>query len=124
MHRALAPGGRLAFTYVPDESLYGALGNLYRRVRRRSREVMISRTYALPEVRDALGDADLALEDHFGIGVLCASAQTRLFGDNPLVRLATGVARLESRWRPYHAGALARHGAHVVGIARRHEDAP
>ncbi|MGH0028358.1 MAG: class I SAM-dependent methyltransferase [Myxococcota bacterium] len=124
MHRALRPGGRLAFTYVPDESLYGALGNLYRRAKRRSGEVMISRTYTLAEVERRLDDNDLVLEAHFGIGLLCASAQTRLFAGNPLVRLANALARAESRWRPYHAGRLARHGAHVVGIARRTEDPP
>jgi len=123
MQRALRPGGRLAFTWVPDESLYGALGNLYRRVRRDRGEPMISRTWSLRELERRLAGAGLALEQHFGIGVLCASAQTRLFGDNPLVRLATAVARLESRWRPYHAGWLARHGAHGVGIARRAQDA-
>lgn len=122
MHRALRPGGRLAFTYVPSESLYGALGDLYRRWMRSSGELLISRTYGLDQVRELLADADLVLEAHYGIGVLCANAQTRLFNDNPLTRLLTGVARLESRWRPYHEGALARRGAHVVGVARRRED--
>jgi SAM-dependent methyltransferase len=122
MQRALRPGGRLAFTWVPDESLYGALGNLYRRLRRGG-EVMISRTYSLREIERRLADAGLVLEQHFGIGVLCVNAQTRLFADNPLARLATAVARLESRWRPYHTGWLARHGAHGVGIARLAADA-
>lgn len=121
MGRALRPGGRLAFTYVPGESLYGVLGNTYRwwqRRRQAAGEPMISRTYSLSEVRARLADAGLELEGYWGIGVLCASAQTRLFTDNPLLRLATALARLESRWRAYHAGALARHGAHVVGVAR------
>jgi hypothetical protein len=47
------------------------------------------------------------------------SAQTRLFQDNPLVRAATAVARAEAARVPYWATpVLARHGAHVVGIAR------
>jgi 2-polyprenyl-6-hydroxyphenyl methylase/3-demethylubiquinone-9 3-methyltransferase len=120
---ALRPGGQLAFTYVPDESLYGALGNAYRWWSRRREgtrgELMISRTYSLSEVRRLLAGAGLSLEGHWGIGVLCLNAQTRLFTGNPLLRLATAVARWEARWRPYHAGVLARHGAHVVGVARR-----
>ena len=95
------------------------LGNVYRRLRRPSGDVMISRTYALGEVREQLAAAGLVLEAHYGIGLLCANAQTRLFTENPLVRLATAVARLEARWRPYHQGRFARHGAHVVGLARR-----
>lgn len=121
MARALRVGGRLAFTYVPDVSLYGMLGNTYRWLNRRRQnegELMISRTYSLSEVRGSLADAGLVLEGYWGIGVLCASAQTRLFTENPLLRLATSVARLESRWRPYYSGVLARHGAHVVGVAR------
>lgn len=123
MAGVLRAGGRLAFTYVPGESLYGALGNAYRWwKRRRDRgggELMISRTYSLAEVRQNLIGAGLTLEGHWGIGALCVNAQTRLFTENPLSRLTTALARWESRVRPYHAGMLARHGAHVVGVARR-----
>jgi SAM-dependent methyltransferase len=121
MAGVLAADGRLAFTYVPSESLYGSLGNVYRAFKRRRRpeELLISRTYSLAEVRRLLAGAGLALEGYWGVGVLCLNAQTRLFTDSPLLRLATSVARLEARWRPYHAGPLARHGAHVVGLARR-----
>lgn len=121
MRGVLRPDGRFLFTYVPSESLYGALGNLYRRVRRRVRpgELMISRTYGLADVRARLAGAGLALERYWGIGLLCANAQTRLFGEGLAMRALTAVARAEaSRW-PYHASPrLARHGAHVVGLAR------
>lgn len=120
MRGALKPQGRLAFTYVPSESLYGALGNVYRALRRASSdEVMISRTYRHSAVLERLADAGLRLEGHWGIGLLCLNAQTRLFSRNPLLRLATSVARLEARWRSYHGGVLAKHGAHVVGLASR-----
>jgi 2-polyprenyl-3-methyl-5-hydroxy-6-metoxy-1,4-benzoquinol methylase len=121
MRRALKPGGRLAFTYVPGESLYGALGNVYRALRARWRpgETMISRTYSLPEVRARLAESGLLLERFFGIGVLCVNAQTRLFGTSPLLRALTAVARAEARRWPYHGRPwLARRGAHVVGFAR------
>jgi ubiquinone/menaquinone biosynthesis C-methylase UbiE len=120
LRRVTAADGRFAFTYVPSESLYGALGNVYRAVKRRWQpdELLISRTYGLAEIRRLLADAGFELEGHWGVGVLCLNAQTRLFGGNPLARALTGLARLESRFRPYHAGRLARHGAHVVGIAR------
>lgn len=124
MRRVLAPGGRFLFTYVPSESLYGMLGNLYRRLRAHMRpgELMISRTYSHDQIRRALGDAGLALESHWGIGALCVNAQTRLFGENPLVRLATAIARAEHRRWPYYDGhrqpLRARRGAHVLGVAR------
>lgn len=124
MRRVLAPEGRFVFTYVPSESAYGALGNVYRALKARWRpaEVMISRTYTLPRVRAELAAAGLRLEHYFGIGLLCLNAQTRLFTGNPLMRIATAVARAESRRWPYHsAPALARRGAHVVGIARHAE---
>ena len=71
------------------------------------------------EVARALRRAGFDWERHFGVGALCLSAQTRLFGDSRLLRLATALARFESRRWPYHAGRfLARRGAHVVGIAR------
>jgi 2-polyprenyl-3-methyl-5-hydroxy-6-metoxy-1,4-benzoquinol methylase len=117
--RVLAPGGRLVFTYVPGESLYGLLGNAYRRLRAPRGEQIISRTYALREIRRRLSGAGLRLDAYYGIGLLCVSAQTRLFQNHPLVRAATAVARAESRRVPYwKAPLLARHGAHVVGIAR------
>ena len=37
MRRVLKPGGRFIFTYVPGESIYGALGNTYRWLRARTR---------------------------------------------------------------------------------------
>ncbi len=121
MRRVLAPGGHLVFTYVPGESLYGLLGNAYRALKRRARpgELLISRTYGLRAVREALEASGLRLERYYGVGVLCANAQTRLLTGNPLARAATAVARVESRFWPYHrAPWLARHGAHVVGFAR------
>ena len=117
--RVLVPDGRLVFTYVPGESLYGLLGNVYRRLRAPRGEQIISRTYSLGEIRRRLAGAGFRLEAYFGIGLLCVSAQTRLFQDHPLVRAATAVARAEAARAPYWAHpALARHGAHVVGIAR------
>jgi hypothetical protein len=79
---------------------------------------MISRTYSLGEVRSQLSQRGLRLDDYWGVGVFCANAQTRLLGENAVVRGLTAVARAEaSRW-PYHrAPLLARHGAHVVGLA-------
>lgn len=118
MRRVLAPGGRFAFTYVPSESLYGRLGNVYRALRRR-RELVISRTYALPEVERALARGGLALERYWGIGALCVNAQTRLFAESLPLRAALAVARAEARRWPYHARPwIARRSAHVVGLAR------
>jgi ubiquinone/menaquinone biosynthesis C-methylase UbiE len=122
VHRILTPGGRLLFTYVPSESLYGALGNLYRgyrRVRSRAGEMIISRTYSLRSIRHHLTAAGLHLERYWGIGIACVSAQTRLFQESAAVRAATAVARAEARLWPYYAVPfLARHGSHVVGLAR------
>jgi SAM-dependent methyltransferase len=124
MRKKLAPGGRFLFTYVPSESLYGMLGNLYRWLRARTRpaELMISRTYALSDIERALGGAGLRAECHWGVGALCVNAQTRLFGESLLARMATGIARFEhDRWPYYDARqqpALARRGAHVLGLAR------
>jgi 2-polyprenyl-3-methyl-5-hydroxy-6-metoxy-1,4-benzoquinol methylase len=120
LRSATADSGRFAFTYVPSESLYGALGNVYRAVKRRfqPQELLISRTYGLAEIRSLLADAGFELEGHWGVGVLCLNAQTRLFEQNLLAQALTGLARLEARIRPYYRGRLARHGAHVVGIAR------
>lgn len=124
MRRKLRPGGRFLFTYVPSESLYGTLGNVYRWLRARTQpeDLMISRTYSLAAATAALRGADFALERYWGVGLFCANAQTRLFGDNPLVRAATAIARAESRRWPYWDGAawpgLAKRCAHVVGVAR------
>ncbi|HXK21943.1 MAG TPA: class I SAM-dependent methyltransferase [Myxococcota bacterium] len=121
MRRVLAPGGRFLFTYVPRESLYGMLGNVYRawKSRRAPQELMISRTYGFAEVVRALRAAGLELERHFGVGALCVSAQTRFFGESAFQRAATALARAEARRWPYHEGGfLGRRGAHGVGIAR------
>lgn len=117
----LAPGGRLFFTYVPSESIYGALGNVYRfaRTRMGSGESLISRTYSLAEIRSRLAAADLRLERYWGVGLACVNAQTRLFGESRLLRALTALARAEARRWPYHDRPwLARHAAHVVGLAR------
>jgi 2-polyprenyl-6-hydroxyphenyl methylase/3-demethylubiquinone-9 3-methyltransferase len=117
--RVLEPDGWFAFTYVPGASAYGAFGNVYRRVRGRRGERIISRTYSTREVRGALTAAGFELDGYFGLGVLCLSAQTRLFQNNVLVRAVTAVARAEARrWPYYRRPWLARHGAHVVGLAR------
>jgi ubiquinone/menaquinone biosynthesis C-methylase UbiE len=120
MRRKLKVGGRFLFTYVPSESLYGVLGNLYRWLRARlaPEELMISRTYSLREMRSQLSQRGLRLDDYWGVGVFCANAQTRLLGENAVLRGLTAIARAEaSRW-PYHrAPFLARHAAHVVGFA-------
>jgi cyclopropane fatty-acyl-phospholipid synthase-like methyltransferase len=120
MRRKLKVGGRFVFTYVPTESLYGTLGNVYRWLRARFApgELSISRTYSLGEVRSQLSERGLRLDDYWGVGVFCANAQTRLLGENAIVRGLNAVARAEaSRW-PYHrAPLLARHSAHVVGLA-------
>ena len=121
MRGRLAPGGRFLFTYVPGESVYGLLGNAYRFARSRLApgELMISRTYSLGEVRDRLAEQGLRLERYWGVGLLCANAQTRLLQGNPLLRALTAVARGEARrWPYYERPWLARHGAHVVGLAR------
>jgi len=121
MRRVLAPNGRFLFTYVPSDSIYGALGNVYRRLRARLKPAgqMISRTYALRDLRPQLAGHGLKLERYWGVGVLCANAQTRLLGDNAITRGLNAVARAEaSRWPYYRAPWLARHGAHVVGLAR------
>ena len=121
MRRVLRDDGRFLFTYVPRESLYGMLGDVYRRLRAwfAPSDLMISRTYGFAEVERALAAGGFRLERHFGVGALCTSAQTRFFGDSALQRAATALARAEARRWPYHEGAfLARRGAHVVGIAR------
>jgi 2-polyprenyl-6-hydroxyphenyl methylase/3-demethylubiquinone-9 3-methyltransferase len=121
IRRTLSAEGRLLFTYVPSESLYGAVGNLYRWVRGRTGDAgaLLSRTYSFAEITAALAQQGLTLERYWGVGLLCLSAQTRLFQRNPLVRLFTALARAEARRYPYHQGsALARRAAHVVGLAR------
>ena len=121
MRRTLKPGGHFLFTYVPNESIYGGLGNLYRWLRRRMSpsESMISRTYTLREIRRQLAESGLTLERYWGVGLLCINAQTRLFVDNLVVRGLTALARAEARrWPYYESPLLARHGAHVVGLGR------
>jgi 2-polyprenyl-3-methyl-5-hydroxy-6-metoxy-1,4-benzoquinol methylase len=121
MRRTLKLGGCLLFTYVPRESIYGSLGNVYRGMRRRIRpdEKMISRTYSLGEIRRLLSENRMELERYWGLGLLCINAQTRLFLRNPATRCLTALARAEARrWPYYERPFLARHGAHVVGLAR------
>ncbi len=127
MRAALRPGGRLVFTYVPSESVYGALGNLYRWWTRRARpeELLISRTYRLSQVRQQLADCGFALERWWGVGLLCFNAQTRLFGNAFPARALLQLARAEAARRPYYATPwLGRHAAHVVGLARAVEATP
>jgi 2-polyprenyl-3-methyl-5-hydroxy-6-metoxy-1,4-benzoquinol methylase len=121
MRGAVVDGGLLAFTYVPSESLYGTIGNVYRwmQTRRNGRTSLISRTYRHADIRTVLADAGFRLERYWGVGLLCASAQTRLFAENRLMRALTSIARLEARRWPYYSNrVLARHAAHVVGLAR------
>jgi len=121
MKRTLRPDGRFLFTYVPSESAYGAIGNVYRMIQTRlgKQRSLISRTYSQSDVRKRLARQGFALERFWGIGLFCINAQTRLFVDNPLARGMTAVARAEAKRKPYYSGArLARHGAHVVGLAR------
>lgn len=122
IRRTLTRDGRLLFTYVPSESLYGGLGNLYRWLRERrsgGAGALISRTYSFAQITAALGRQGFALERYWGVGLLCVSAQTRLFQQNPIVRLFTALARAEAQRHPYYEGGmLARRGAHVVGLAR------
>jgi 2-polyprenyl-3-methyl-5-hydroxy-6-metoxy-1,4-benzoquinol methylase len=121
MRARLRPGGRMLFTYVPSESLYGLLGNAYRLLRRRRREnePMISRTYRHREIRAQLEGSGLVLERLWGIGVLCLNAQTRLFAGSRLSRWLLALARAEARRHPYYENPLlARLGAHALGLAR------
>ena len=81
---------------------------------------MFSRTYSRDALESLLAESGLRLERYWGVGLFCVSAQTRLFGDNLIVRALTAIARAESRrWPYYTARAIARHGAHVVALARR-----
>jgi cyclopropane fatty-acyl-phospholipid synthase-like methyltransferase len=121
MKRTLKPDGRFLFTYVPSESLYGRLGNVYRffHARLRRGATMISRTYSHREVQRRLEANGLELERYWGIGVFCLNAQTRLFVNSRLSRALTALARAEARRHPYYdRPLLARRGAHVVGLAR------
>lgn len=125
MRRILKPGGRLLFTYVASESIYGFLGNVYRWLHARlaPERTMISRTYSLREVRRRLAENGFALERFFGVGILCVNAQTRLFVDHPVPRALIAIARAEARRWPYYTHPfLARLGAHVVGFARRADE--
>jgi SAM-dependent methyltransferase len=119
VRRVLARSGIFAFTYVPGESVYGMLGNVYRWWGRRAGTPVISRTYQLGEVRRLLRAEGLHLDRFWGIGVLCLTAQTRLFQQRAFFRGLTALARWEaSRW-PYHARSwVARHASHVVAVAR------
>jgi 2-polyprenyl-3-methyl-5-hydroxy-6-metoxy-1,4-benzoquinol methylase len=121
IRRILEPGGRFLFTYVPSESLYGALGNAYRWIRSRTHpsELAVSQTWSRAEIQRRLTDNGLRLERYWGVGLLCASAQTRLFQDSALVNALIAIGRAEAkRWPYYERPWLARHGAHVVGLAR------
>lgn len=121
MRGVLRPGGLLLFTYVPSESLYGLLGNTYRwwTARARPQELLISRTYRLGAIRASLAAQGFRLERWWGVGLLCVNAQTRLFARSRLARSLLALARAEARWRPYHQIPwIARHAAHVVGLAR------
>ena len=125
VRRVLAPDGRFVFTYVPGESLYGVLGNAYRWWGRRSRTPVISRTYRLGEIRRLLRAQGFHLDRFWGIGVLCLTAQTRLFQEHVLFRGLTALARWEASLSPYYARPwVARHASHVVAVARAGRDAP
>lgn len=126
MRRVLKPDGHFLYTYVPTESLYGCLGNIYRWLRARTRpsELMLSRTYSRNSICSLLAESGLQPERYWGVGVFCVSAQTRLFGNNAIVRALTAIARAEARrWPYYSAPGIARHGAHVVALARPLPDA-
>jgi len=120
VRRVLRPRGRFAFTWVPNESAYGALGNLQRWwLRRRGREdAILSRTYSASEIRQAVEGAGFRIEGLFGVGLLCFNAQTRVRLPRVLDSTLRAVARAEAAWRPYHARpSVARRCAHAVGIA-------
>ena len=124
MRRTLGPQGLFLFTYVPSESLYGRLGDAYRFLHARLGRggPMISRSYSHHEVRGRLERAGFELDRYWGIGLLCVNAQTRLFANHALTRALTALARAETRRHPYYERPLlARHGAHVVGLARPRE---
>jgi SAM-dependent methyltransferase len=120
--RVLRPGGRLVFSYVPGESLYGALGNALRGALRRLRpdHLQISRTYSFEAMCACLSDVGLTLERYWGIGLLCLNAQTRLLPRQRGLGILDALARAEARRRAYYdAPWLARHASHVVGFGRR-----
>jgi len=120
--RVLRPGGRLIFSYVPSESLYGALGNALRGALWRARpdHLQISRTYSFAAMCARLSDAGLALERYWGVGLLCLNAQTRMLPRRRGLGILDALARAEAKRRAYYATAwLARHASHVVGFARR-----
>jgi SAM-dependent methyltransferase len=120
--RVLRPGGRLIFSYVPSESLYGALGNALRGALWRARpdHLQISRTYSFAAMCARLSDAGLVLERYWGVGLLCLNAQTRMLPRRRGLGILDALARAEAKRRAYYATAwLARHASHVVGFARR-----
>lgn len=124
--RVLRPGGRLVFSYVPSESLYGALGNALRGALRRARPDprLVSRTYSLAAIRANLAGAGLVLDRYWGIGLLCLNAQTRVLPRRRGLGILDALARAETRRRAYYDAAwLARRAAHVVGFAKRAADA-
>lgn len=116
--RVLTPAGRLACTYVPGESLYGAVGDVYRWWRRRGGDRIISRTYRAAEIEASLAAQGFRIEGAWGIGLLCVTAQTRLFQGSRLFRALTAVARGEAALCRYYARPwVARRASHVVVVA-------
>jgi SAM-dependent methyltransferase len=114
MRRVLREDGRFLFTYVPRESLYGMLGDVYRRLRAwlAPSDLMISRTYGFAEVEGALARS-ATTEAHYGGRALsprrrASSARAAQRGDALAARRRGG--RITARLPP--------RGAHVVGIAR------
>ena len=117
--RVLTPSGRFVCTYVPGESLYGAIGNVYRWWRRRAGDRIISRTYRARDIATALNAHGFTVEGVWGLGLFCLTAQTRLFQGSPVFRALTAVARGEAAVAPYYARPwLARRASHVVVMAR------
>ena len=105
-----APGGRFLFTYVPRESLYGMLGNVYRAAARAhgaGRADDLAHLLASREVARALRARRLRAG-----APLRRRRALRLRADAPLRRqpprcaLATALARAEARRWPYHRGRL------------------
>jgi 2-polyprenyl-3-methyl-5-hydroxy-6-metoxy-1,4-benzoquinol methylase len=122
VRRVLRPDGRLVFSYVPSESLYGALGNALRGALRCARPDprLISRTYSSAAIRANLAEVGLALERYWGIGLLCLNAQTRVLPRRRGLGILDALARAEARRRAYYAAPrLAQRAAHVVGFASR-----
>jgi hypothetical protein len=67
----------------------------------------------------ALRAHGFTIEGAWGIGLLCLTAQTRLFQESPVFRALTAVARGEAAVAPYYARPwLVRRASHVVVVAR------